>query len=212
VAISWLETVVGVALGVGLASVLKEERPRPSPAYDPPLPRLDVDRGLPAASLVSLVDGGVRRIDRIEPGDRILGRGGAVTVSDVRLQRPYAGPLHTLNGGFPLLAPGQPVLTLEGWKAIRPEGLAERNPGVAIGRLGVGDFVAMAPAQPQGPADPLPPEDGEETKGRYLDFVLVESLMASDQQAEEAAFNLRLEGAPLFYANQLLVHALPSAG
>ena len=89
-----------------------------------------------------MANGSDKPIEQVEPGDRVLGRGGKI--NQVRgILYPVLGdrPLYALNGGTAFVTASHPFLTTDGWKAIDPDAARAEVPGLDIERLTVGDVL-----------------------------------------------------------------------
>ena len=99
---------------------------------------------------VRMADGSDKPIELVEPGDRVLGRGGKI--NRVRsILYPMLGdrPLYSLNGGTAFVTASHPFLTTDGWKAIDPDAAREEVPGLDIERLTVGDVLLSVTSSEQ---------------------------------------------------------------
>ena len=95
-----------------------------------------------AGTQVTMANGSDKPIELVEPGDRVLGRGGKI--NRVRsILYPMLGDrqLYALNGGTAFVTASHPFLTTDGWKAVDPDAAREEVPGLDIERLTVGDVL-----------------------------------------------------------------------
>ena len=95
-----------------------------------------------ASTMIDMEDGTKKRIDQLEPGDRLVGATEINTVVYVE-KVPLAGRLlYAINSGEAFVTPEHPFWTPEGWKSFSPEATAKENPNVPIvGPLNLGDLV-----------------------------------------------------------------------
>jgi len=156
-----------------------------------------------AGTRVALADGTAKPIEAVAVGDRVLGRGGPNRV--LAVLRPTLGPrpLYALNGGAPFVTAGHPFLTEAGWKAVDPAAAAAEVPGLAVGRLAVGDrLLALAGvAVPAGAGSGAHEEVAVEVEG-----VALATLAAHAADPATPLYNLRVAGDHTYVADGWLVH------
>lgn len=157
-----------------------------------------------AGTRVAMADGTSKPIELVAPGDRVLGHHGVNRVRAV--VRPVLGdrPLYALNGGSPFVTAGHPVLTESGWKAIDPAATAAEVPGLAVGRLAVGDrLLALAGVAVAVAAGAAGEDDPAEVQ---VEAMPLHRLTAHAADPTTPLFNLRVDGDHTYVANELLVH------
>lgn len=95
-----------------------------------------------AGTEVLMADGTVNTIKAVKAGDKLLGADGAVN-EVLELKRPTLGDrqLYAINGGAGFVTDSHPFMTKDGWKSADPAATAKENPGLAVGRLVVGDIL-----------------------------------------------------------------------
>jgi len=157
-----------------------------------------------AGTRVAMADGTSKPIEWVAPGDLVLGRGGVnrVLANDRHPLGPR--PLYALNGGAPFVTAGHPFLTEAGWKAIDPAETAREAPGLAVGRLAVGDRLLAV----VGVAMPAPVGGGR-GDGAPEARVAAVPLAGLDAHAADPGtpiFNLRVDGDHTYVADDWLVH------
>ena len=154
---------------------------------------------------VAMADGSSKAIALIEGGDLVLGQAGG-TNRVRRIARPTLGPkpLYALNGGPFFVTAGHPFFTDDGWKAIDPAATAAEHPGLAVGRLAIGDRMrtlaaVRVPALIGGPAT----DDGIKVR---LAPVLLRSIVGRAADPTTPIYNLTVDGDHTYFADDLLVH------
>jgi Hom_end-associated Hint len=157
-----------------------------------------------AGTAVAMADGTAKPIELVEVGDRVLGRGGRV--NRVRgVLRPVLGEreLYALNDGPFFVTASHPFLTTAGWKAVDPDAAREEVPGLAVGRLTVGDaLVSAAETVPAG-------RGGGRTGGNPAADERPIPLRALEGRRADPAtplYNLDVEGDDTYVADGLVVH------
>jgi len=156
-----------------------------------------------AGTRVALADGTSKPVEEVAVGDLVLGRSGANRLLAVIRPALGARPLFALNGGIPFVTAGHPFLTEAGWKAVDPDATATEVPGLAVGRLAVGDrLLALAGlAVPVGAGG----SGAEEVEVR-VEGVALEALTAHAAAPATPLYNLRVAGDHTYVANGWLVH------
>lgn len=159
-----------------------------------------------AGTQVALADGGERNIEDIRVGDRVLGQDGAVnTVTGI--ERPRLGDrlLYAINGGAAFVTAEHPFWTMAGWKAIDPTATARENPRLPVGKLAVGDKVAVAAISVarSAPGARLLPVSYAPTPLREIPIGTILGVAADP---DTVVYNLILAGNHTYYANGYLVH------
>jgi hypothetical protein len=140
---------------------------------------------------VRMADGSDKPIELVEPGDRVLGRGGKI--NQVRsILYPMLGdrPLYSLNGGTAFVTASHPFLTTDGWKAIDPDAARVEVPGLDIERLTVGDVLLSVTSSEQVQEHEIP----------------LQSLDGRPADAATQLYNLDVDGDDTYVANGLVVH------
>jgi hypothetical protein len=155
---------------------------------------------------VRMADGSDRAIELVEPGDRVLGRGGRI--NQVRgVLYPVLGDrkLYALNGGIAFVTASHPFLTTEGWKAVDPDAARAEVPGLRIERLTVGDVLLAATAAATAGRNAERNTDERATDVEELEV----SLHSLDGRVADSAtqlYNLDVDGDDTYVANGLVVH------
>lgn len=156
-----------------------------------------------AGTRVALADGMSRPIEMVTAGDRVIGRDGINRV--VAVLHPTLGdrPLYAFNDGSPFVTASHPFLTEDGWKAVDPAAAQATVPGLAVGRLAVGDrlqaLVGLAePALVGGDA-------GEAAVARF-DVTPLVRLVAHPADPATPLYHLQVDGDHTYVANELVVH------
>jgi hypothetical protein len=146
-----------------------------------------------------MADGSDKAIELIEPGDRVLGRGGRINrVSSVLYPVLGDQPLYALNGGTAFVTASHPFLTTDGWKAVDPEAARAEVPGLPIERLTVGDVLLAATA-----AAPTGRNAKRNTAEREIPLRSLEGRVAD---AATQLYNLDVDGDDTYVANGFVVH------
>lgn len=156
-----------------------------------------------AGARIAMADGTSQPIESVAVGDLVVGRDGVNRV--LELFRPVLGerPLYALNGGQPFVTAGHSFLTAEGWKAADPAATAAENPGLAVGRLAVGDrLLALAGVAVPALAAGICADDVEVR----FEEVPLDRLVAHAAEPATPLYNLRVDGDHTFVANDLVVH------
>jgi hypothetical protein len=161
---------------------------------------------------VRMADGSDKPIELVEPGDRVLGRGGKI--NRVRsILYPMLGdrPLYSLNGGTAFVTASHPFLTTDGWKAIDPDAAREEVPGLDIERLTVGDVLLSVTSSEQ-----VQRRAELNTKEHATDLhvklhvqeqgIPLQSLDGRPADAATQLYNLDVDGDDTYVANGLVVH------
>jgi hypothetical protein len=153
-----------------------------------------------------MANGSDKAIELVEPGDRVLGRGGRI--NRVRsVLYPVLGdrPLYALNGGTAFVTSSHPFLTTDGWKAVDPEAARAEVPGLHIDQLTVGDVLLSVTA-----SEPAGRDTEGQTDNRTTDVQEHQiPLRSLDGRAADAAiqlYNLDVDGDDTYVANGLVVH------
>lgn len=155
-------------------------------------------------TLVLMADGSEQPIERVQPGDSVLGNTGLVN-RVLRVMKPLLGRrlLYSLNGSTPFVTSEHPFLSDVGWKAIDPKATLEEGCGVQVSRLMVGDrlLVCKGCLAPAGSS-----YAGGEPAEIDIGVVELESLHASEAAPTMPLFNLLLEGDHTYIAGGFVVH------
>lgn len=148
-----------------------------------------VNSCFPAGTKVSMKDGEIKEIERVNPGDMIVSQSenGEKTTSRVMsLESPVRDHMCQVSfeGGDSLkLTNEHPISTKEGWKSLEPDKTKEENQNLIVGKLEIGDEVFK--------------KDGT--------FSKVVSSSCWSQQIQ--TYNLILDqGAHTYFADDYLVH------
>ena len=142
-----------------------------------------------AGTLVIMEDGSTKKIEDVEIGEKLQGRGGRINTV-LEFDRPVLGGrmLYAINGGTAFVTSEHPFYTTEGWKSIDPSSLVERNPELAhelrIAKLEVGDKIITSTGQ-------VEVETLEGTGGHNVDMPL---------------YNFKLDGNNTYHADGYVVH------
>ena len=159
-----------------------------------------------AGTPVRMADASDKAIELVEPGDRVIGRGGKI--NRVRgVLRPILGErkLYALNGGTAFVTASHPFLTTDGWKAVDPEAARAEVPGLPIARLTVGDvLLSVTSAAPAGRnAERNTQERATDVREREIPLRSLEG-RAADSATQ--LYNLDVDGDDTYVANGLVVH------
>lgn len=137
-----------------------------------------------AGTLVTTADGAQIPIEQVATGDTLLGEDGTTnTVQKVIMARLGARALYAFNGGAAFITDDHPVLTKDGWKAIRPEVSYDLHK-IHSTKLMVGDEIIQS--------------DGSTLKLAQI------SGYADD--ADLPLYNFTMNGNHTYTANNLVVH------
>ena len=96
---------------------------------------------------ILLADGSTRPIEQVRAGEQVVGRDGSVVA---RSTQDVIWPVqaHELLYGFneyrPFFNASHPFMTRDGWKSMNPDASTRMNPGLAVGKLAVGDILLQA--------------------------------------------------------------------
>lgn len=156
-----------------------------------------------AGTRVAMADGTSKPIELVEIGDRVIGHGGINRV--LALHRPTLGdrPLYAVNGAKPFVTASHPFLTIDGWKAVDPAASQAEVPGLAVGRLTLGDrLLALA-----GVAAPVLTGGGGSVEATMrTEAVTLTRLVGYRDDPATRLYNLRVDGDHTYVANDLIVH------
>ncbi len=138
-----------------------------------------------AGTMVLLEGGESVAIEDVKIGDRLLGQAGEINTVE-EFDHPLLGDrlLYSINGGKYFVTSEHPFSTLDGWKSISPEALAEEGSKLSVTRLGIGDWI-----------DALPSE-----------FVIVDTITSQPAPESTQLYNFKLSGNKSYFADGYLVH------
>jgi hypothetical protein len=145
---------------------------------------------------VRMANGADKAIELVEPGDRVLGRGGKINrVRSVLYPMLGDRPLYALNGGTAFVTASHPFLTTDGWQAVDPDAARAEVPGLDIERLSTGDVLVAVTSS----------ELATDGQGQELSVPL-QSLEGRPADAATQLYNLDVDGDDTYVANGLVVH------
>jgi len=137
-----------------------------------------------AGTLVRMADGSEKAIDKIEVGEKVLGKDGAIN-EVVGFGRPRLDgrQLYSLNGSEFFVTADHPFLTTKGWKSFHPDVTNRINPDLKVTQLSVGDTLIT----PEGPVE-------------------LRSVASRDEASDIIVYNLHLIGNNTYIAHGYFVH------
>ena len=125
---------------------------------------------------------GLRNIEDIKPGEKIITSGGVEKVMK-KYEINFKGKLYAFNGSDNyFVTETHPFMTLEGWKSFDPEGSRKESPGIKVSQLKTGDTLLR--------------KDGSQEKLESFDW----------KYRETKVYNFGVNGTNDFYANGYWVH------
>ena len=125
---------------------------------------------------------GLRNIEEIKPGEKIITSGGVEKVMK-KYEINFKGKLYAFNGSDNyFVTETHPFMTLEGWKSFDPKGSRKESPGIKVSQLKTGDTLLR--------------KDGSQEKLESFDW----------KYGETKVYNFGVNGTNDFYANGYWVH------
>lgn len=155
-----------------------------------------------AGTRVAMADGTTKAIEDVAVDDQVLGRDGINRVLAVIPTTLGRRPLYGFNGGGAFVTAGHPFLTEGGWKAVDPA--AVEAPGLAVGRLAVGDrMLALAGVASSVAAGAAL---GDAAVAVEVKAVTLHRLTAHGADPMTPLYNLVVDGDHTYIAGDFLVH------
>ena len=155
--------------------------PQP-PTPQPPPPQQPPNNCFLKDTLVTMADETLKPIQKIQVGDKVLGKSGVNTVLELKIMD-HKGDVYSINGSTHFVTGGHPFMTTEGWKAFNLITAEKIHPNLDfVGLLQVGDILVRE-------------HDEEEMLITY-----------SSQVEETRVYNFEVDGDNTYYASSYLVH------
>ena len=125
---------------------------------------------------------GLRNIEEIKPGEKIITSGGVEKVMK-KYEINFKGKLYAFNGSDNyFVTETHPFMTLGGWKSFDPKGSRKESPGIKVSQLKTGDTLLR--------------KDGSQEKLESFDW----------KYEETKGYNFGVNGTNDFYADGYWVH------
>ena len=89
---------------------------------------------------VMLQDGSEVVIEKLDVGDKLMGKLGSVTITAINKFKQDRDTVYGINGGKAFFTEEHPILTKKGWKSVKPA-MTKVVSGITVGPLVIGDVI-----------------------------------------------------------------------